>query len=141
MNLNATMAGLIPPKQLAETMLLGLQQELGFTVRKADLIYQQKEDKMYFEILLPEGTEFNTADRDQFKKYGVGEEVWKRYHYGMKDMIKQALLPMVNNLTEHDIKQLSDIDFLVLRFDGKQFELITAATVNGVSSKTSKIIE
>lgn len=144
--MTAIMSGLIPPTQLLQTMLIGLQNELGFEVRKADMIYNRKDDRMYFEVMLPAGTPINYADKDQFTKPESESvpsvwTVWKRYAYGDKDTIKSALVPLFANLTGEQIKSINDVDLMVIRYTGDQkFELILAMTVNGEQKKTIKQI-
>lgn len=133
MDINSIMTGLIPPAQLLHTMLMGLQNELGFAVKKVDMVYNRLDDRMYFEVCLPEGTPMNYADKDQFiKNNGVTDdrkalniEVWKRYAFGDKDAIKASLVPLASNLSGEEIKKLEYVDAMVIRYNGS-FELIIA---------------
>lgn len=136
MDINSIMSGLIPPAQLLQTLLIGLQNELGFEIKKADIIYDRISDRMYFEVALPDGTPINYADKDQFVK---GDQVYKRYAYLDKDSIKSAILPLVSNLTGEEIKKFDDVDMMAIRYNGV-FELVVAMTVNGEHKKIIKQI-
>lgn len=147
MNINSFMSGLIPPAQLLQVMLNGLQNEVGFEIKKADLIYNRRNDRMYFEVCLPEGTPINYADKDQFTKCkdphltlpDGNVEVWKRYAYGDKETIKSALIPLFATLTGEEIKAIEDVDVMVIRYN-VAFEIILAMTVNGESKQIIKQI-